>query len=254
MKELLDFIRFRISLSGLFLAVSGYLLFNQPDINLFFVALGSFFLFAFVYSYNNITDKEEDLKNRKGVNKYVYKNGLKITIASGLIGILCSMFLSFYSIILSLIFLVTGFSYSHFRIKRYCLIKNLYTAFLITQIFIFGVVDIVFSNTLVFYYLFFYMIIFIGSVLSDIRDYEGDKITGINTLPVLLGRETVKAFVCFLIVLFLTLVILFGVKRLFILLPFSLLSVIFMFKDNYHFAHLFGSAGFVFLPFWLLII
>ncbi|UCC91802.1 MAG: hypothetical protein JSV39_00835, partial [Candidatus Aenigmatarchaeota archaeon] len=82
---------------------------------------------------------------------------------------------------------------------------------------------------------------------------EGDGITGINTLPVLFGRERVKALVCFLIVLFLTLVILFDVKGLFILLPFSLLSVIFMFKDNYHVAHSFGSLGFILLPLWVLI-
>lgn len=254
MKELLDFIRFRISLSGSFLAVSGYLLFNRPDIYLIFVALGSFFLFAFVYSYNNITDREEDLKNRKKVNRYVYKNGLKITIASGLIGISCSIFLSPYSIILSLIFLITGFSYSHFRIKKYCLIKNLYTAFLITQIFIFGAVNVLISNTLVFYSLFFYVIIFTGSVLSDMRDHEGDKIAGVNTLPVLFDRKKIKAVVCFLLVSVSVFIVMFNISRLFVFLPFSFLSVVFSLKENYHFAHLSGSMGFVFLPFWLLII
>lgn len=254
MKELLDFIRFRISLSGLFLAVSGYLLFNQPDIYLMFVALSSFFLFAFVYSYNNITDREEDLKNRKRVNNYVYNNGLKITIASGLIGILCSIFLSPFSIILSLIFIATGFSYSHFRIKKYCLIKNLYTAFLITQIFIFGIVNIMINNTLIFYSLFFFVIIFTGSILSDMRDYEGDKIAGINTLPVLFDHKTIKVLVYFLLMLVSAFIIMFDMSGLFIFLPFSFLIMIFLFKDNYHFAHLSGSLGFVFLPFWLLII
>ncbi len=254
MKELLDFIRFRISLSGSLLAVSGYLLFNKPDFYLLFLVLGSFSLFASVYSYNNITDRVEDMKNRKRINRYVHKNGLKITTASGLIGVLCSVFLSIHSIILSLIFLTTGFSYSHFRIKKYCLIKNLYTAFLITQIFIFGIVDVVFSNALVFYSLFFYVIIFTGSILSDMRDHEGDRVAGVNTLPVLFEQKKIKALVFFLLASVSVFIVISNTGRLFVFLPFSLLSMAFLFRGNYHFAHLSGSAGFVFLPFWLLII
>jgi 4-hydroxybenzoate polyprenyltransferase len=86
------------------------------------------------------------------------------------------------------------------------------------------------------------------------RDHEGDKIAGVNTLPVLFDRKKIKAVVCLLLVSVSVFIVMFNISRLFVFLPFSFLSMVFLFRENYHFAHLSGSMGFVFLPFWLLII
>ena len=57
-RDFFDFVRWGVAASLVFLAVSGYLLFNSLDIKILFVVLSSFFIACGAYGYNSITDKQ----------------------------------------------------------------------------------------------------------------------------------------------------------------------------------------------------
>ncbi|MBN2043115.1 MAG: UbiA family prenyltransferase [Candidatus Aenigmarchaeota archaeon] len=253
MKEFLSFIRFGICIFTSFLALTGYMLFNQTGIIAVFVMLESFLLCASVYSYNNITDKEEDLRNRKRINRYVTGGGLDISVMLGGLGLIFSSFLSLSSFVISLTFLLTGFAYSRFRIKKYCAIKNLYTALLIVQIFFLGTMRTGFDWMMIVYSGFFFTMILVGSLISDLRDYEGDMDTGFKTIPVVTSKRFSKIFIYFLIFGMLSLVTVFWVRDLIIFLPLGTLTAVYLSRDKYKTAHLFGSMGFIIMPMWLII-
>ncbi len=250
--EFLNFIRVRICISASLLALAGILL-SAHGISAAFVLACSFFACAAVYSYNNITDKEEDLKNRGSLNRLVLnkKLGLAVVSCCALTSIMLSFSLTFYSAFFILTFIVTGIAYSHFRIKKHPLIKNLYTAFLISQLFLvgYGYID---AGTL-FYYTEFYLFILAGSILSDLRDYEGDKDAGINTLPVIFGPAKIKKMIYALI--FLTgMLAAFDFSRLCIILVCNFIVLIELIRNNFGFAHSFGMMSFAFLDLWLFLL
>ena len=164
----------------------GYFLFNRLSINIIFVVLTSFFLCAGAYSYNNITDKREDLINRKRISPLTYSSlGNIVVIASFSLGMIFSLFLSGTSIFISSLLLILGIAYSLFRIKRFFLIKNIYTGFGVPILFLLGAASI--NVETLWYYFLLSSFSFAGSIISDIRDYEGDKKTCIKTLPVYMG-------------------------------------------------------------------
>ena len=224
--DLLDFIRFRICFSASLSAMIGYLLFNPLDINLIFVFLASFFVFGAIYSYNNITDKKEDLVNRKRINPFVDNKGLWITIGCFFFGAIFSSFLPTISILFYITLTITGIIYSFFRIKRFFLIKNLYTSLGATQVFLLGAANLTIDA--ISSYFLISALIFIGSLISDLRDYVGDKAANIKTMPVRFGYDVTKKIIYLLLILFSIFVIKTNLYDLFILLPFALLMLFFL--------------------------
>ncbi len=248
--DLLDFIRFRICFLAPFLAMTGYLLFNPLGIELIFVSLASFFGCVGAYSYNNITDRREDLINRKRTNPFVYNNkGLLITLSCFFLG---ALFLPFLPAICTFFYItstLTSVIYSSFRIKRYFLVKNLYTGFGITQVFLLGAAKL--NSDVILYYFLFSILFFIGSLISDLRDYRGDKAVGIKTMPIYVGYTATKKFIYFLLIMFLISILTLNLSKLFILLPFALLMLLFLGMNKPDIAHFCGGISFIFLAIML---
>ena len=252
MSDLTEFIRLKIAIFTSFFAMSGFLLFNPLSLDIVFVALAAFFACAGAASYNNITDVEEDKINRKMANPFAYSpKGKIITTISILLGSLFSSMFSFFSLVSYLAVISVLLIYSVVRIKRYTLIKNIYTAFGNSLVFFIGVGK--FIDTSFPYYMFISAFVFIGSILSDLRDVKGDKIANIRTLPVVFGCGFTKKLVYALSIVFSILLINSGIQELLILLPFALLIVPLVSKDKIKIAHMSIGIPFIFLTLWLAI-
>lgn len=247
--DLFKFIRIKICVFITSIAITGFLLFNPFSINLLFVILACFFIIAGGYAYNNITDKKEDIINRKNINPFSYNNyGKIIVILCFLLGIFLSLFLPIYSIFFVLSVIILGIFYSLFRIKKIFPFKNIYTSLVIMQFFLIGASNI--TIEIIEYSLFISVFIFILSLISDLRDYNGDKKENIKTLPVYFGYEKTKVFVFILLGIFCLII---SFSKVFILLPFALTMKYFLFRNNFSYAHSCGGFSFVFLSFWLVI-
>lgn len=251
-KDLLDFMRIRICLTASLLAMIGYLLFNPWGIHLIFISLASFFVCAGVYSYNRITDKKEDIINIKKLNPFVYNKGILVVTYCFLIGFIFSLFLPMVSIFFYITSAVTGLVYSHFRVKRHFLVKNLYTGFGATQVFLLGAAS--FINEVILYYFLFSILFFTFSLISDLRDYKGDKAAGVITMPVRFGYNLCKKFIYFLLITFSVLILTLNLSVLLILLPFVLLTLFFLNRNRADTAHTCGSIFLIFLVVQLVVV
>jgi 4-hydroxybenzoate polyprenyltransferase len=248
-RNLLEFIRFKICIFVSAIGMSGFLIFNPLDMRLILVALTSFFGSAGAYSFNNIKDVKEDLINRKKINSFTLSvKGLIIVFVCLSIGFVSSLFLSLQSIFFYLFGSATSITYSFFKIKKYFLIKNLYTGFSATLMFLIGANNI--SIEVLRHYFLISFFVFIVSIISDLRDYKGDKISSIKTLPVLLGYNKTRKIVSILLCMFLFLII---NSHFIILLPFSLIIVFFVYKNKTRIAHSIGGFALIFLTIFLII-
>lgn len=249
-KEFLEFIRFKICIFITSIGISGYLLFNEIEFcNILFILSISFFVVGGSYAINNMTDYLEDLINRKKVNKFVSsKIGWFVIIIFFSLGILLAFLHSLFSFALCSVAIFLGVVYSLFKLKRYMLVKNLYTAVGAGLVFLLGATYI--SAEVMFYYSLFTFFIFIGSMISDLRDYEGDKVSKIKTLPVALGYELCKKINIFLLVSF-SLIVFFS--KLILLIPFIGAMIYFVYKNRPELAHSCEGISFIFLAFWLLL-
>jgi len=246
-KEFLEFIRFKICIFITSIGISGYLLFNSFSVSqLIFTFLSSFFIIAGAYAYNNITDKEEDRINRSSVNPFALsRKGYLIVIGFFSIGFLFSLRLSLWSIFFYVIGIWISFVYSFFKLKRYFLVKNFYTAFGASLVFLLGAGIVSLSS--ISYYLIFSLFLFIGSMISDLRDYRGDKLNNIRTIPVILGYQTAKKIGLALLGIFSVIILFFD---LIVLLPFSLSMIYFLLKNKPTLAHSCEGFSFIALVIW----
>lgn len=248
--DFLGFIRFRICIFVTCIGIIGYLLFNPLSTNLFFVTLTCFFAVAGSYAYNNMTDKEEDLINRKELNSFVLdKRSLWIVSACFLSGMFFSLFLSVYSIFFYLAGLFVSVTYSLFKLKKHFLIKNFYTGFGASLVFLLGATYLTFE--IIEYYILISFFIFIGSAISDLRDYEGDSLSDIRTLPVYLGYDTGKKIIFVLLSVFSFLILFFS--GFIVFLPFTMVMLYFLLKNKPTLAHSCEGVSFIFLVFWLIL-
>jgi len=194
--------------TSLFLAISGSLkvffsclLFNLFILNLI---LSVFFMIFSIYNLNKLTDIKEDAVNVPDRAKYI-KGKEKIFIFFLLFSLTISLFLGVLQdilcvpIILFPIFIGVIYSVrvsSNLpRLKDITGIKNLVVAITwsVGSTFLPAICLPQKSNmliTLVFY--FFFLKSFINTVLFDIRDIEGDRLSGVRTIPVVFGREKTK--------------------------------------------------------------
>lgn len=254
-KEFIGFIRPKISLFITGIGISGYLLFNSVSEKLIFVALSSFFAAVMAYTYNRLTDKNEDLINHKNLNLFVRERyGYLFVPFFFLLGFIFSLFLSRTSVIFFLIWTIAGIIYSALRIKEIFLLKNIYTAFIMPLSFFVGA----FANSqitfiMVEYYMLVALLVLVISLLGDLRDYEGDKASGINTIAVVLSYTKVRKLALSTLGLFSFLVLLLSSKAFYFLMPFILMAAIFLVKNNLKNTRICILSSFAFLPFILAI-
>lgn len=253
LKELLGFIRINVCLYTASLAATGYLLFSRPEPVLIYVVLSSFFGCAAAYAYNNTTDLKEDLINRKKLNYFSDKPAGKAIVALCTIaGLSFALQLPVESVLVYFVFTALFVGYSSLRIKKYLLLKNIWTAFGVSQFFLIGLFA---SGSAVetAYYTVVFSLALIGSIIADMRDVEGDRKIGINTLSVKLGIRFSRLFLYLLYATVAGLILADGMREFYIVLPFSAIAVTLISKNRFVEAHAIGGAASFTLLAWLLI-
>ncbi len=221
-KELINFIRPETCLFISGIAVSGYLIFNGFHPQVIFLILAIFFSSGAGYAYNYISDKNEDLINNNKLNFFVSNKAGKLVIV-GLIsvGLLASMLLSLATMVFFLVWITSGLMYSLLRVKEIFLLKNIYTGAQMALTFALGAFADSYVNADVLIYIpFFFLIGFILNILGDIKGCEGDRVSGVKTIPVLFGRRTAKRVINFTILLFSFSTFIFGLDTLYFMIPF----------------------------------
>lgn len=248
--EFVSFMRPKIALFITGITASGYLLFNSIDTKLIHVILTSFFASIAGYSYNLLKDKEEDLINHKRLNLFVVnRTGNYLVIAFVIISAFFSFFLSTISLLLYFILIITAFTYSYFKIKNVFPFKNIYTGFIIGLMFLLGATaNSVISNVMIAYYILISLHVFTLSLISDLRDYRGDKYAGIKTVPVMMGYEFGKKVAASLLILFLMIALTLNMKGLYPLIPFVFLILLYVYKNRPKAAHLLLMKSFAIWP------
>jgi len=253
--DLVKFLRIQLCIFASLLAMSGFLIFNEVSLAVFGVIGVAFFTYASLSVYNNITDKDEDIINRKAISPLSKSAaGLCIAVAAAASSVLLSYLLSVTTIALTIVVLVTGLAYSKFRIKRYLLVKNVYTAAVMSLIFFMGAVSgLPTPETIVSYFAAIFMFFFAGSIISDMRDYEGDIKTGIRTLPVLAGLTKSKVLVCSITALMIVSIIAFDLPNLYILAVAAAIASATAVLAKPHAAHNIGGLALIALAIRLLL-
>ena len=200
-----NMVAFLISTS-LFLAASGvcklYLSFLLYGIASRWNLLTATFLLIFsVYGLNKLTDIKEDRINNPERVGYVEKVAriLKYTVPLALfLSLVLSVFSSPWAVLVVLFPIVSGVLYSirlspnYPRLKDITGIKNTIIALTWangTTFLPYLVAGGVQPQKVILIYYFFFMKSMINTILFDVRDIKGDKISGINTIPVRLGFE-----------------------------------------------------------------
>ena len=236
--DFMDFIRINLCIYGIFFGLLGHLLFNNISTSIIWICASCFFLVAGVYSYNNITDKKEDSVNRRKINKYSKsKKGIFAASLFIFLGVLFAYMISEFSFVLSMLFIFLGISYSLFRMKSLILIKNMFTSLLISILFLIGINH--YDPTLQFflYYSLFFLFVLLGSIISDVRDIEGDKKAGLKTLPALFGQTTTKIIISVGILSSFIIILCLDSWYVYVLIPFLLISLLYTYRNNPSKAH-----------------
>jgi 4-hydroxybenzoate polyprenyltransferase len=188
-KEFAKFIRAETCLAVSAMAAAGYFLFNPPDATSLFLILSVFLATAGGYAYNHMTDVEEDRINDRKLNSFVTGgNGMRIVAAMVTAGVASALFLPPHSLFLFLISIPVIMAYSALRVKRIFLAKNLCTGLTMGFVFLIGVsVSGAINNDIIYVFSAIFLVGFAGNMVGDIRGYEGDLASSVNTLPVMIG-------------------------------------------------------------------
>jgi len=201
-----------LTISSVFIAITGFLLpyfsflLYEVKVN-FNLLIASFLLIFAIYNLNKLTDIKEDSVNVPDRAGFIEKNK-RFVIWATIVSYIAAFSLSFLQNPLSIfvilfpfcIGLIYSIKISSFRLKDITGIKNIVVALAWTVIGTFLPLAISFRDfiviLLIFY--FFFTKLFINTVIFDVRDIEGDGISGVRTIPVVLGRKKTKNILLFL--------------------------------------------------------
>ncbi|MDI9436760.1 MAG: UbiA family prenyltransferase [Euryarchaeota archaeon] len=203
-KNILSFLIYNslfISLVCVFLTYVSFEVLNvQPNTILLFAVFLSTFS---VYSLNRLTDLEEDSVNVPGRESYVKgkeKSLLALCIISYGVALLLGFLVNPVTVLVLLFPLGIGILYSLEVSPKLPRLKNIpgMKNFSVTLSWAAGAafIPVVFSypglwiTFLLFYFVFVKFLV--NTISFDVRDIEGDKKSGVRTIPVLLGRSRTK--------------------------------------------------------------
>jgi len=195
-----------LTITTLFLALNAALLayfsflFYEVSANLSLI-LAAFFVTFTVYGLNKLTDIEEDSINLPEMDGFIEKNKYYIiyTVITSYIAALSLSFLQNPWAILIILFpFCMGVLYSvkilNFRLKDIIGIKNIVVAlsWAVMEAFLPLAVLAKAPTQIMLIFCFVFIKLFIHSILFDVRDIEGDRMSGVRTIPVVFGREKTK--------------------------------------------------------------
>ena len=221
--------RFKICFSGATLAAFSFLLFNDPSSEIIAVIIAAYALMTAIYTYNMITDKREDLINKGKVNKWVVDySGSVLSMSFLLLGTLLSI--SVDRLPIYTFAALAGFAYSYFRVKEIFPWKNIYTGLLVGLTFLYGAEA------------------GLPTVVSDLRDYEGDKQARIKTVPVHIGKSNSRMLFANILGATSGLMLMtFGIMWIYPAL-FAIPSIVLAQKERYHLSHSYIVMSFITIP------
>ena len=195
-----------LTISSVFIAITGFLLpyfsflLYEVKVNFNLLLASSLLTFA-VYNLNKLTDLKEDSVNVPERAGFIEKNK-HCVIWAAIVSYIAALSLSFlqnpFAIFIILFPFCTGIVYSikisSFRLKDITGIKNITIALSWTVIGTFLPLAISFRDFIVILLIFYFFFIkcFLNAVLFDVRDIEGDRMSGVKTIPVVFGREKTK--------------------------------------------------------------
>lgn len=187
------------------------------DIEFVLLILATICIAAAGYIINNIADQETDniAKPEKViVGKHISENkAYTFYIVINIIGVVLGFFIanlvfkpSFAAIFIAIAFLLYMYAT---QFKQSLLAGNFLVSFLVAfSILLVGLFDLypiitnenrpflgVLFQIIIDYAVFAFLLTFIREVIKDIEDYEGDLKTGMNTLPIYLGKEKTQKIV-----------------------------------------------------------
>lgn len=194
-----------------FLKQQDELLLALNDIEFVLLILATVCIAAAGYIINNIVDQETDAISKPEkviVGKHISeKAAYNYYLAFNIVGVILGFFVAniIFKESFAAIFIVVSFVLYLYatQFKQSLLAGNFLVSFLVAfSIILVGVFDLypvitvenrqflnVLFQIILDYALFAFLLTFIREVVKDIEDYEGDLKTGMNTLPIVLGKE-----------------------------------------------------------------
>jgi 4-hydroxy-3-methylbut-2-enyl diphosphate reductase len=181
--------------------------------SVYFMAV-SFLYFFSMYNINHIADKDSVKINEPDRIEFYEKNRnilLKIGVAASMVSLTLSAFFGFASFLLMLISICLGIAYSvkifpsyiskyikYQRLKDIPASKDVFVALAWATVCVlvpaYAVVWEGINFSIMASFVFVFMISYVRSVLFDIRDIQGDRFVGRETIPILIGKENTKVF------------------------------------------------------------
>jgi len=254
LKDFSGFVRLRLSFFGSFFGVVGYIMFNPLSLNLIPVFLGCFCTLALLFSCKKIRDIRAGLIKDRPDALATRKTGILLLVIIFLIGFVSSLYLSYTSLFFysSMVFIAVAYGFFRLNMRSSShLYKNLYAAFGLPLLFLFGAGT--FNLETIFYYLLFFILLFPGAMIADLRDYKEDIITGKKTVPTVIGYAKSKALVCSILSVFALLVFSLYIIPFVLFGMFSLLMVLLVSMNRPNHAHLSGAVSFPISFLWILV-
>jgi 4-hydroxybenzoate polyprenyltransferase len=163
-----------------------------------------FFVIYSVYSLNKVTDQEEDAVNMPERSALV-KGNEKLLLILAAVSYIVALFLGWlespFAALILLVPIVLGIAYSKDifsiigipRLKDIFFVKSLIVSLswatcttLLPSLYLENLAK------LWFIFPFFFIKVFINTVLFDVRDVKGDTLNGVNTVPVVIGISWTK--------------------------------------------------------------
>ena len=180
------------------------------------LALGMLITYS-VYNLNRKTDESEDAINHS--HRFAFTKKYENLLFASAIGayVLALVLSGLYGmtvILISAIPLISGLIYStpifpkgfrYRRLKEIPLAKSLVVAVAwalppaLLPVYVGGVTPSLITLAVI---LFFFSLVFINTVLFDIRDVEGDRVTGVRTIPVCIGVTNTKVLLTLVNIIF----------------------------------------------------
>ena len=169
------------------------------------ILLCTMFLVVYsVYSINKLTDQEEDAVNTPERSTFVEGNErflLTLAIASYITALLLGLIESPLAAGILLVPFLSGIAYSTNplsiigipRLKDIFLVKSFIVAFSWAVCVAFlPALQLCNSTKLYFIFPFFFIKVFINTVLFDVRDVKGDTLNSVKTIPVVIGVKRTR--------------------------------------------------------------
>ena len=207
------------------------------DFNFFLLVLASMCIAAGGYVINDIYDVETDRINKPNkliINKHITeKNATTIFIVLNIIGVGLGFYLSNSigkSAFFSIFFIASALLYIYSTsLKQIAVVGNVVVSIVVAlSVLLVGIFELIpamngsnkavqttFINIIRDYAIFAFMINLVREMVKDIEDIDGDHNAGIDTLPVVIGRERANKVVFFLSLIPIIFVIYYVVTYLF---------------------------------------